>query len=198
MDGAISEGNRGNSLLVPLHHRLVHISQDLQRELDVPDEIVAPVLAKVLTDHHAHQLQLLAVRRHRVRGHDPPALAELVRDGELVVQRLPLGVQAERDERQAAAAAVAHDDEAQLLELRGQVVGRPGEVEHDGAVAALAQADQLVVLADDLGGALGEVEREAGLLGAEVVDVEDQLFGEVLGGAPDDPANAGVDLTPVR
>jgi hypothetical protein len=37
----------------------------------------------------------------------------------------------------------------------------------------LAEADQLVVLADDLRGAFGEVEREGGLVGAEVVDVED-------------------------
>jgi hypothetical protein len=60
-------------------------------------------------------------------------------------------------------------------------------------VAALAEADELVVLADDVGGALGEVEREGGLAGAEVVDVEDEVLGEVFVGAPDDPADAGVD-----
>ena len=51
----------------------------------------------------------------------------------------------------------------------------------------------MIVLADDLGGALGEVEGEGSLIGAEVVDVEDEFFGEVFGGAPDDPADAGVD-----
>ena len=56
-----------------------------------------------------------------------------------------------------------------------------------------SQADQLVVLADDLGGSLGEIEREGGLVGAEVVDVEDEFFGQEFGSAPDDPAYAGVD-----
>ena len=57
----------------------------------------------------------------------------------------------------------------------------------------LSETNELVVLADDLGGAFGEVEREGGLVGAEVVDVEDKLFGEVLGSAPDDPAYTRVD-----
>jgi hypothetical protein len=47
---------------------------------------------------------------------------------------------------------------------------------HDAAVARLAQADQLVVLSDDLASAAGEVQREGGLVGAEVVDVEDEFW----------------------
>ena len=58
----------------------------------------------------------------------------------------------------------------------------------------LTEADHLVVLAKDLGGAFGKIEGEGGLVGAKVVDVEDKLFGEVFGGAPDDPAYAGIDL----
>lgn len=56
----------------------------------------------------------------------------------------------------------------------------------------LSETDQLVVLADDLRSAFGEVEGERSLVGAEVVDVEDEFFGEVFGGAPDDPAYAWV------
>jgi hypothetical protein len=44
-----------------------------------------------------------------------------------------------------------------------------------------AEADELVVLPDDVRCALGEVEGEGCLFGAEVVDVEDEFFGEVLG-----------------
>ena len=58
----------------------------------------------------------------------------------------------------------------------------------------LAKADHLVVLADDLGGTFGKVESEGGLVRTEVVNVEDELFGKVFRGAPDDPADAGVDL----
>lgn len=41
------------------------------------------------------------------------------------------------------------------------------------AISAFAEADELVVLADDLGGTFGEVEGEGGLFSAKVVDVED-------------------------
>ena len=61
-------------------------------------------------------------------------------------------------------------------------------------VAADAEAQELVVLADDLGGALGEVEGDGALQGAEVVLVEDEGLGEVVGVAPDDPPHARVDL----
>jgi len=44
-----------------------------------------------------------------------------------------------------------------------------------------------------LGGAFGEVEGEGGLVCAEVVDVEDQLLGEVFWGSPDDPTYTWVD-----
>ena len=106
------------------------------------------------------------MRRHRVRGHDPAALAQLVRDGELVEVVVVLGVQAEGDKREALALSLAghahmfstecptttrwwkgslpHDNEAELLEARTEVVGRPGQVHHDGPVADLAEADELV------------------------------------------------------
>ena len=59
----------------------------------------------------------------------------------------------------------------------------------------LAKADQLIVLTDDLGGAFRKVEGKGGLICTEVVNVEDELFGEEFRGTPDDPANARVDLS---
>lgn len=58
----------------------------------------------------------------------------------------------------------------------------------------LAKTDHLVILTDDLRGAFGKVEGEGGLICTEVVNVEDELFGEIFRGSPDDPANARVDL----
>lgn len=133
------------------------------------------------------------MRRHRIRRHDPPALAQLMRNRKLIIPLLQLRIKTERYERQTAALAIAHDQEAHVLEGGGEQVSDAGEVEHDGAVSVLAEADELVVLADDLGGALGEVESEGGLVGTEVVDIEDELLGEELGVAPDDPADAGID-----
>lgn len=58
----------------------------------------------------------------------------------------------------------------------------------------LAEADKLVILPDDLGGAFGEVKGEGGLVSAKVVYVEDKLFREVFWFTPNDPAYAGVNL----
>lgn len=75
----------------------------------------------------------------------------------------------------------------------GEVVCCACEVGHDASVAVLAETDELVVLADDLGCTLGEVECEGCLVCAKVVDVEDELFGEVFWGSPDYPSYSWVD-----
>lgn len=133
------------------------------------------------------------MRGHRVGGDDPGAAAELVGEGKLVVVLFELRVEAEGDQGETLAVLLGHDDEAELLEGFGEVVCGPGQVGHDGTVSVLAEADELVVLTNDLGCALGEIEREGGLVSTEVVDIEDEFFGEVFGCAPDDPAYTWVD-----
>src|SRR5438034_865866 len=96
--------------------------------------------------------------------------------GELVILAVRVGWQAEGHEGETFARLPTHDDESYGLERVAKVVGGAGQVGHDGAVALLSEADELVVLADDLAGALGEVEGEGGLVGAKVVDVENQLL----------------------
>lgn len=59
----------------------------------------------------------------------------------------------------------------------------------------LAKADELVVLANDLRRSAGEVQREGSLVSTEVVDVEDQIFGQKFRVTPDHPANTRVDET---
>jgi translation initiation factor 6 (eIF-6) len=46
-----------------------------------------------------------------------------------------------------------------------------------------------------LGGTAAEVEGEGGLVGAKVVDVEDEFLREVFGVTPDNPADSRVDET---
>lgn len=74
----------------------------------------------------------------------------------------------------------AHHDEAHFLQLAGEVVGCFREVSHYAGVSASTESDELVVLGYDVGCWFGEVHGEVQLLGAEVVDVEDEVFGEVL------------------
>lgn len=155
-----------HKLLMLLDLILVQVLQQLHAELDIAQQLVTPRLGEVLADHHAQHLQVLRLGRHGVGGHDPGARAQLVGEGELVVVFVGGGVEAEGDEGEALAGLLGHDDEAELLEGVGEVVGGSGEVGHDGAVPVLAEPDELVILADDLGGAFGEVEREGGLVGS--------------------------------
>lgn len=57
------------------------------------------------------------------------------------------------------------------------------------------KSDELIVLANDLTGPFAEVEGEGSLIGAEVVDVEDELLGQELGAPPHNPTNTRVDET---
>ena len=58
----------------------------------------------------------------------------------------------------------------------------------------LAKTNHLVVLANNLGSAFGEVEGERGLVGAKIVDVEYQFLRKVFGRAPDNPTDTWVYL----
>lgn len=59
----------------------------------------------------------------------------------------------------------------------------------------LTQADELVVLSHHLRSSLGEVKGEGSLVGSQVVDVEDEFLGKVLGSSPEDPAHTRVNKT---
>lgn len=180
--------------LVLLHHGLVHLTKSLERKFDVIDEKVGSWESKVLANDYAHHLQCLAVRGHGVGGHNPAAFTEMVCNGELIIGVFTVRVETECDQRQAVAAALAHDDEAKVFELAGKVVGGAGKVKHDGAVASLTETNHLVVLTDNLRSTFGEVKCETSLVRSKIVDVEDQLLGKIFRGTPHNPADTRVNL----
>lgn len=182
-------------LLVLLDLLFIHLAQSLHGKLDVGDQGIASAAREVLTNNDTHHFQALRVRSHGVSRDDPAALSELVCDGELVELVAVIRVETEGNQRKAVATSLRHELEAHLLNRGSQIVCGSGEVEHDGAVAVLTQTDQLVVLAQNLGSSTREVESKGSLVSTEVVDVEDQLGRQVLGIAPDAPANTGVDET---
>lgn len=130
---------------------------------------------------------------HSVCWHNPRALAQLVSKCELIVVLVGLGVEPESDEWETLSALLGHDYETQLLERVGEIIGCTSEVSHDGTVTMLAKTDELVILTNDLGCTLGEVKGKGCLIGAQVVDIEDELLWEELRFSPDDPAHTGVD-----
>jgi hypothetical protein len=182
-----------NILLIILDRLPIHLIQHLQTQFNIRQELITPTLAEILSHYYSQHFEVFSMRSHGICRNNPRALAQNVSKCEFIVVLVCLGVQAERHEGETLAVALGHDDEAELLEGVGEVVCCASKVGHDGAVAMLAEADELVVLADDLGGSFGEVEREGGLVCAEVVDVEDEFFGEVFRASPNDPAYAWVD-----
>lgn len=118
----------------------------------------------------------------------------MVGNGKFIEVVFVFGVQPKCHKRQSFTPFLAHDQETEVLEGGRKIIRCTGKVEHDGAIAVLAKTDHLVVLANDLGGTLGEVEGEGCLIGAEVVDVENQFFRKVFRRAPNHPANTRVDL----
>ena len=93
----------------------IHLRERLERDLDILDQDVAARPREVLAHHHAHQLQLLRIGGHRVRRHDPTTFAQVVRDGELIVVVLVLGVQPEGHQRETLACSLRHDYESEPL-----------------------------------------------------------------------------------
>jgi len=115
-------------LLLRLQRLGIDLAQRLHREPDIGNQRVAPAPAEILADDDAHELELLRVRRHGVGGDDPAVLTQLVGDGEFVVGEVLGGVEAEGDEGEAGAGGLRHDDEAEVFEGFGEVVGCAGKV----------------------------------------------------------------------
>lgn len=171
---------------------LVHLRERIQRLLDVGDQGIGLRSGEVLTDNDTHHLEA-CVRWGSVRGHDPAPLTELVSNGELVKVIFLLRVQAERDERESSTMEIRHEEETESLYAVRKVVGGPGEVKHDVAVATLSETNELVVLCYHLRGPPREVECEGRLIGAQIGNMKDQFLWEVFWVTPNAPSNARVD-----
>ena len=181
--------------LVLLNLLLIHLTQSLHGQFDITDQCVTARSREVLTNDDTHHLQAFGVGSHGVCRHDPTTLSELMCDSELVKLVAVIGVETESDQRKTIATSLRHELEAHLLNRGSQIVCSSGQVEHDSAVTMLAQTNQLVVLAQDLGSTTREVESERSLVSTKVVDVEDELGRKVLGVTPDAPSNTRVDET---
>lgn len=108
-----------NMLRMPLHILPIHILQRIQRQFNIRNQGITPRAGEIFSYNDPHQLEFLAVRRHGVRWHYPAPFTEVVSDGEFIVVVFGFWIEAECYEGEAGAAALAHDDEAELFEVGG-------------------------------------------------------------------------------
>ena len=130
------------------------------------DGAVAEDANRRLKGGEALLLLVPAAEEAEPQGEDIP-LEIAYEDEHLVVVDKPAGIA-----MHPGAGVISGTLASQLLTLGGA-----REVEHDAAVAFLAETDELVVLSNDLTSATREVQRKGSLVGSKVVDVEDELWG---------------------
>ena len=162
----------------------------VQRGLHFDEKLVGHFSREAVADEDALDDEIFAIGRHGVGRNQPAALAQSI--GE-VVEREARGCGVFQFPAQAGdpAVAVVNDLEGpELGDLFGEIAAQLRTLRLDFAVALFAEAQEVVVLADDFAAGPREVEREGGHVAAEVVDVEDQLFGKIVLLAPQRPANA--------
>lgn len=127
--------------LMFLNLELIHRIQNLHTQLNIAEQGVASGLGEIFTDYDAQHFEVGGVRRHGIGGDDPAARAELVGECEFVIVFVEFWVETESHERKTLSILLGHDDEAELFEGIGEVVGCSGEVGHDGAVAVFSETD---------------------------------------------------------
>ena len=168
-----------------VRHRVLR--QVLDRAFDVVEQKSREIAADPVTDQDALDDGVLAVRWQRI-GRDLPAphphsLGQVIEGEAVIGVGQPVG-----DSGQAAVTVIDHLERPELRQLGTEPLRgiRTGLL--DGRVAFAAQAQEVVVLRDDLATGAGEVQREGRHVAAEIVDVEDQLFGQVFLRGPDRPS----------
>lgn len=110
-----------NIILIALDLLLIHIIQDLNAQLNIAQKLITSALAEILTNHHSQHLQIIRMRRHRIRRHNPTSATQLMSERKFIVVLLA-GLEAECDQWESLAVLLRHDDEAELLEGVGEVV----------------------------------------------------------------------------
>src|SRR5215469_16269357 len=127
-----------------------------------------------------------------VGGHLPPAGAQPVGQ---VEQRVP-GVLAladppgDRRDPGVRVAVAQQLERAQLDDLGGEVLADVVGGHVNLAIPVEPQAQEVVVRGDDLPGRAGEIDLEHRHVAAQVIDVEDQVLGQLSDIAEDDPPGA--------
>ena len=166
------------------------LAEPVEHPAEIVEQQVGEIVGEAVADDDAQRCDVLPVLRERVRGHEPTLLAQPCRDvedGEGL-----LAVDHEREHGQLRAVG-EQAERAEVRDLRSQPLRDHPAGDLHAPVAVATEAQEVVVLRDDLAARPGEVERERRHLAAEVVDAEDQIGRQRGPVAPDRPADARVD-----
>src|SRR5580700_11929702 len=179
--GLLLGHGHGHRMLAEVSHCVAEISE--KQRGHVP--------AHPQTDQNALHRDIGCAPGKSVGGYLPAAGAQPVGEVEQGVPRILALCDAPGDRRYPGGwVAVAEQlERAQLDDLGGEVLADVIGRLVNAPVALEAKAQEVVVTGDDLPGRPGEVDLEHRHVAAQIVDVEDEVIGELAGVPPDDPAD---------
>jgi len=151
---------------------------------DVLYEHIREIGGEAVPNHYPLHHQILAVGGHAVGGDLPATIAKAV--GKIVerpVSRLPQLPRKDREVRSVAEQL----ERAEGGDLAGEMPGDVLASLVDSPVARLSEADQVVILSDDLAGRPREIDGERRHGAAEVIHVKDEVRVQIRCLPPDDP-----------
>src|ERR1700722_7617060 len=128
--------------------------------------------------------KIFAIGRHGIRRNQPAALAQPIRHV-IKRERRGCGVSPLPAKARDAADSVIDDlERAEFSNLTREILSDCRALRLNFAITLLAEAQKIVVLADNFSSGPRKVERKGRHISAEIVDVEDQLFRQIVLLAP--------------
>src|SRR6266480_5296631 len=153
---------------------------------------IGHLAAEPLLDDDAQDGEVFAVPGKGIGRHKPAAIAQPFREIEDVEVRLLFQ---DKGEDRELVAATDEPERPHFGNLGREMQGNVLASLLNARIAGPAEAEEVVVLGDDLVAGTREIQGEGGHLAAEVVHVKDEIIGQLVFVAPDDPADAGIDKT---
>src|ERR1700722_16094085 len=154
------------------------LDQVVERALHFEQKLVRHRRREPMADKNALNDEILAIGWHGVGRYQPAALAQSIGK---VVERKTRGCgvfQFPAEAGDAITAVINNFEVSELGDLFGEITAQCMALVLHLAVAGFAEAEKIVVLADDLPARPGEVKREGRHVAAEIVDIKNQFFGK--------------------
>src|ERR1700677_5185886 len=160
-----------------------------ERTAHIVQQQITKVAAHTVTNENSLHDKILAVGWHRIGWYLPAACAQPV--GKVVQAEARIGPVLERptDRRNTAVAVVDKAKWPHFGDFGRDMLSRLVAGVLDFPVAFKPKPEKVVVLANNLPGRTRKIQRKSRHIAAQIIDMEDQLVGQVRGVAPYHPTH---------